>query len=78
MGAALERYADCLLHVGDKEKVLTNVKPFKILTFYIFVQAKTVIEEANEINKIIPGTENYYYKKYFLPKYLGIMNCSIK
>ena len=56
--------------------LLYNLKINK--TFDIFIQAKSVMEEANEINKIIPGTENYYYKKYFLPKYLGVKNCSIK
>ena len=42
------------------------------------VQAKQVIEEAHEIMKVIPGTKNYYYNKYFLPKYFEIKNFSIK
>ena len=36
------------------------------------------MEEAHDIVKVIPGKENYYYKKYFLPKYSQIKNVSIK
>lgn len=41
-------------------------------------QARIVIEEANGIMKVIPGRENYYYKKYFSPKYDKILKFSIK
>jgi len=43
-----------------------------------YEQAKQVIEEAHEIMKVIPGIQNYYYDKYFLPKYFEIKNLSIK
>ena len=36
------------------------------------------MNEANEIMKIIPGTKNYYYKQYFLPKLKKIDISSIK
>ena len=75
LGSTLEKYADCLFQTGKREKV-KNI--FWMTSKTVFVlKAKTVMEETHDIMKIIPGTENYYYKKYFLPKYLGIRNASI-
>ena len=75
LGGGFGEICGLLTSHGKQGKGMMKWDTNKIIHFF---QAKTVIEEANDINKIIPGTDNYYYKKYFLPKYLGIINCSIK
>jgi len=36
-------------------------------------KAQLIVQEANDIMKIIPGKDNYYYKQYFLPKLQKIL-----
>ena len=74
LGSTLEKYSECLFLSGHTEQVGTSSDPREVLSS---IQARTTIQEAERIMRIIPGKENYYYKKHFLPKYKKIQGTAV-